>query len=209
MGQPTTYGSRWMSIDEGDTAVRYASNGRGGNAAVIRITAGDNATWDEDTLTLTETGAFTNYSPAADDKDLLSVTSGTGATVGKYPIVSKTDNNSIVLARSISTTGRDLVAGDDIVCAVLEGEALADEGVLSGFLVATIDGTNDGTLTIETMDGATVLFLLTVDGTKLSPVPIPFGPRGAAIDESDGWCAKYAVAGGGTGDITLWFNKVR
>lgn len=54
-------------------------------------------------LSVTKTGAFTNYTYRAGD--MWHVTSGTGATVGDYPIASRTNNDTIVLSTSAGAGG--------------------------------------------------------------------------------------------------------
>lgn len=73
----------------------------------VALSAG---TWTEATKTLTEAGAFTDYTFTAGDRILI--TGGTGVTVGEYEVSSRTDANNIVLATSCSTAGADLGTGD-------------------------------------------------------------------------------------------------
>ena len=74
------------------------------------------ATWTEATLTLTQVGAFANYDFV--DGDLYETTSGTNVIVssttkGKtVEVTSRTSDDAIVLAESISSTGGDLATGD-------------------------------------------------------------------------------------------------
>lgn len=77
--------------------------------ALISLTG---ATWTEATLTLTQTGAFADYDfLSADTFDLAS---GTGATVGRYEVASRTDDDSIVLATSIgaAANGQTDITGE-------------------------------------------------------------------------------------------------
>lgn len=64
--------------------------------AAIELTG---ATWTEATKTLTKVAAFTSYTFL--DGDTVSVTDGTGATVGTYAVASKTSADAIVLVTSI------------------------------------------------------------------------------------------------------------
>jgi len=66
------------------------------------------ATWTTATKTLTETGAFANYSHTAGD--VIVITAGTGATLGQYRVASRVDADSITLSESLA--GSDLVDGD-------------------------------------------------------------------------------------------------
>jgi hypothetical protein len=59
----------------------------------IAITSG---TYTSSTTTVTKTGAFATY--CWRQGDVLRVTGGTGVTTGDYPIISRTNNDSIVLA---------------------------------------------------------------------------------------------------------------
>jgi hypothetical protein len=58
--------------------------------------------WTVATKTLTKVGEFASYTFASGD--MIRVTAGTDTTVGWYAIASKTDNDSIVLVKSISTS---------------------------------------------------------------------------------------------------------
>lgn len=58
------------------------------------------ASWNPDTKTLTKTGAFTSYTWNAWDQ--IYISGGTGVATGLYAIASRTDNDNIVLATSIS-----------------------------------------------------------------------------------------------------------
>lgn len=74
------------------------------------------ATWVESTLTLTQVGAFADYTFV--DGDIFETTSGTNVitaslTQGKHAVVaSRTSDDAIVLAETISSTGGDLATGD-------------------------------------------------------------------------------------------------
>ena len=73
------------------------------------------ATWTEATKTLTQVGAFADYTFV--DGDIFEATGGTnvitGATGGKHVVVaSRVDDDSITLAESISSTAADLGTGD-------------------------------------------------------------------------------------------------
>lgn len=57
------------------------------------------ATWIESSKTLRKTGAFASYTWASGDQ--VAITGGTGATISRYDVASKTDNDNIVLKRSI------------------------------------------------------------------------------------------------------------
>jgi hypothetical protein len=82
-----------------------------GTSALINlrgVVTGTTATWTASTLTLTDTGAFTDYTFVAGDK--LEIISGTGATTGFYEVASRTDDDSVVLQATISSS--DLATGD-------------------------------------------------------------------------------------------------
>lgn len=68
-----------------------------GSATAVASTA---ATWTDATRTLTKAGAFTDFTfyPGA----TVTITGGTGVTAGTYVIQSKTSNDAVVLAESIS-----------------------------------------------------------------------------------------------------------
>lgn len=73
------------------------------------------ATWTESTLTLVATSpasAFANYTWRGGDR--FNVTGGTGATIGSYPIASKTNATTIVLGESIgaAANGQTNIAGN-------------------------------------------------------------------------------------------------
>lgn len=68
------------------------------------------ATWTEATKTLTQAGAFADYSYTAGD--VIVIESGTGAAPGVYPIASRTSDDAIVLTESLSSAGADLATGD-------------------------------------------------------------------------------------------------
>lgn len=59
------------------------------------------ATWTNSTLTLTKTSGFATYSFRAGD--YVEVTAGTGATLGRYYIASRTSDNAIVLEQTIGS----------------------------------------------------------------------------------------------------------
>lgn len=82
-----------------------------------KITFSD-ATWTESTKTLTSTGTFASYTFIDDDR--VEITGGTGVTTGFYEVASRTDDDDIVLANSISTAGVNLGTGD------IEGEMRLD-----------------------------------------------------------------------------------
>jgi hypothetical protein len=58
-------------------------------------------TWTESTNTLNKTAAFASYTFAGGD--MIYITGGTGAATGWYEIESKTDDDNIVLCRSIGS----------------------------------------------------------------------------------------------------------
>ncbi len=68
------------------------------------------ATWDESSLEITQTGAFTSYTWS--DADRIYITGGTGVTPGIYIIAAKDSNNTITLTSSISTGSIDLNDAD-------------------------------------------------------------------------------------------------
>lgn len=72
------------------------------------VVSGTTATWTASTNTLTDTGAFADYSWVVGDK--VEITGGTGATTGFYEVSSRTDDDSIVLASTLSSS--DLATGD-------------------------------------------------------------------------------------------------
>lgn len=86
--------------------------------AKISITG---ATWTYATLTLTKSGAFTNY--VFMDGDTVEIVSGTNVVVGHYRVVSRTSANAIVLESDISTTAGNLSGGD--IAATLHTSAIA------------------------------------------------------------------------------------
>jgi len=61
--------------------------------------SGTDAAWTTSTLTLTESGAFTDYTWVAGDE--IEITAGSG-TEGFYEVASRTSANAIVLASSLS-----------------------------------------------------------------------------------------------------------
>lgn len=82
-------------------------------------------TWTESTLSLTSTGAFADYTWVQGDE--INVISGTGAIVGRVRVRSRTDDNTIVLAASISSAGTDLATGDIEVEFTLPSVALPSD----------------------------------------------------------------------------------
>ena len=64
--------------------------------------SGSTATWTFASLTITETGAFANYTFVAGDQ--IEIESGTSVTTGFYKVASRTDDDSIVLSTSINAT---------------------------------------------------------------------------------------------------------
>lgn len=76
-----------------------------GRAALLNLRGtitGTAASWTPGTLTLTLTGAFTNYTFVEGDE--IQITGGTAVTEGFYTIASRTSANAIVLASSIAST---------------------------------------------------------------------------------------------------------
>lgn len=61
------------------------------------------ASWTEGTLTLTSVGSFADYDHLQGDR--LEILAGTDVVLGFYTIVSKTDDDNIVLEESIQTSG--------------------------------------------------------------------------------------------------------
>jgi hypothetical protein len=88
-------GHYWASMHEWKCMERL---GRLSLRASITISDG---LWTEATRTFTETDAFTNYTRVQGDE--VEITAGTGATLGFYPVQSRTDANSIVLETSIGS----------------------------------------------------------------------------------------------------------
>lgn len=68
------------------------------------------ATWTEATKTLTQAAAFASYTFRPGD--VYDVVSGTGATAGRFNIVSQTSANAIVLSASIAAAGTNLTTAD-------------------------------------------------------------------------------------------------
>lgn len=88
----------------------------------------ETATWTNGTLTLTQTGAFANYT-AFQEGDIFVCTGGTNAVRGEYMIASRTSDDAIVLGSSLSATAGNLTTGD-----------------ITGYVVATrIFGLKSGT----------------------------------------------------------------
>lgn len=82
--------------------------GRAGLLNLRGVLSGSTATWTAATNTLTQSGAWTNYSFLAGDE--IRITDGTGATTGVYVISSRTSANAIVLEGSIASG--NLATGD-------------------------------------------------------------------------------------------------
>lgn len=90
-----------------------------GRAALLDLRgslSGSTATWTASTLTLTATGAFTNYTFVEGDE--IEITDGTGATTGVYTIASKTSADAIVLASALAAGN---LATGDIAWAIYPG----------------------------------------------------------------------------------------
>lgn len=68
--------------------------------------SGTDASWNSGTLTLTSTGAFTDYTFVEGDE--VQITDGTGITEGFYTVASRTSANAIVLESSIGSTATDV-----------------------------------------------------------------------------------------------------
>lgn len=66
---------------------------------------GTAASWDG-TSTLTDSGAFTNYTFVSGDE--IEITDGTGVTTGFYEVSSRTSANAIVLAADIGASASDV-----------------------------------------------------------------------------------------------------
>lgn len=64
------------------------------------------ANWTNSSKTLTLAGAFTDYVWESGDK--ITLTAGTGVTLGEYTISSRTSDNAIVLATDINGAGGDI-----------------------------------------------------------------------------------------------------
>lgn len=86
-------GHYWASMHDWRCMERL---GRINLRASVTITG---ATWAESTRLLTKTAGFTSYTLVQGDQ--FQVTSGTGATVGYYPIQSRSSADAIVLQTSI------------------------------------------------------------------------------------------------------------
>lgn len=74
------------------------------------------ATFTNGTKTLTKTGAFASYDHSVGDR--IEITSGTGVTTGWYEVVSRTDDDNIVLGVDIGGTNPSDVAFDGIALIV-------------------------------------------------------------------------------------------
>lgn len=94
------------------------------------------ATWTASTLTLTDTGAFANYTFRSGDQ--IEITAGTGATTGFYGIASRVDDDSITLDTSLATG--NLATGD------IEWEIRLDYAALPADFRTLIDITSKNTL---------------------------------------------------------------
>lgn len=92
------------------------STGDGLDPWKFAITAGQ-ATWTESSKTLTATGKFASYDHALatnQGTNVISVTGGTGVTVGVYTIASKVSADAITLTASIAAGHADLASGANI-----------------------------------------------------------------------------------------------
>lgn len=80
----------------------------GSGANTIPLTG---ATWTNGTLTLTKTGAFTNYTFRVGDR--IRITGGTGATAGYYIVASRVSADAITLTATIGAgaDGQTNIAG--------------------------------------------------------------------------------------------------
>lgn len=84
------------------------SHGRAALLDFRGVVSGATATWTAATKTLTQTGAFTNYSFLSGDESTIN--SGTGATPGVYKVASRVSANAVTLVGSISAV--DLSTGN-------------------------------------------------------------------------------------------------
>lgn len=92
------YGGKFMSRRRGLSATAFGSSG-----ALLFFVPVVGVAWTEGTLTLSQSGAFTSYVHAANNKFV--VTGGTNVTKGTYTISSRPDANSVVLTSSPQSGG--------------------------------------------------------------------------------------------------------
>jgi hypothetical protein len=83
--------------------------------STIAITA---ANWTNATLDIVKAGAFTNYRWKSGD--LVTLTAGTGVSLGQYEIASKQDANTIRLTADINGTGVD-IADNSVAGSIVTG----------------------------------------------------------------------------------------
>lgn len=84
-----------------------------GRSALIDLRgslSGTTATYTSATRTLTETGAFANYTFV--DGDKIEILAGTGANTGFFTVESKTNSDSIVIKNPSVIASGDLMTGD-------------------------------------------------------------------------------------------------
>lgn len=90
------YAAQLWYVSSGDVLCHYATDG------TVTNLGGTTGTWSESGLTLTQVGAFADYTWQYGDK--VSVYGGTGVTVGDYVVSSRTSDDAIVLATSIGAS---------------------------------------------------------------------------------------------------------
>lgn len=103
-----------VALDKGDIVQLVQTSGgkwatcTGSGANTIALTG---ATWTNGTLTLTKTGAFTNYVYKSGDR--IRITGGTGATAGFYVVAGRTSADAITLTTTIGAgaDGQTNIAG--------------------------------------------------------------------------------------------------
>ena len=79
------------------------------------------AAWIESTKTITQTGAFTNYT--FDAADRIFISGGSSIVPGTYQIASRVDDDSITLSTSISRAGGPLLFGSGITSGLAADQA--------------------------------------------------------------------------------------
>lgn len=103
--------------NEFSSAVTYDASGSA--SFPLAFTA---ATWDNTTLRLTKTGAFTRY--VWQEGDQIAVTAGTGVTLGQYRVARKVSADAIDLASSIKGS-----AASDVAFIQMSLQSLTIDGI--------------------------------------------------------------------------------
>jgi len=100
------------------------------------------ASWVSDTKTLTKAGAFADYTFLSGDR--IEITSGTGATTGRYTIASRSNDNAIVLSTTFGADATDIAGTMRLDFMALPsdfGEALSvryDDTIFNGFRLTSM-----------------------------------------------------------------------